>query len=335
MQIEKLLPLGEKVTADFQFFEEEFSGFRPFEIAVTLKGDYTVDDYAVVKEIDKLEAYYRSYDAIKSISSIAAFYKSINQAYYPGKENNYTLPKTEKQYKKYKKLAKRLEKTSNYNILVSKDKKYTRLSSRILDVGADSINNIIANSNKWIAENIDGNIIETRATGTGVIVDKNSVYVRDSLLQGLLFAIIVISLFIALLYRSMKMIFIALIPNVLPLLIAGAILGYMGTPLEAGVAIVFAIIFGIAVDDTIHLLSKFKLTKDKGYDTEEAIKITLLETGKAICLTSVILFFGFLILLFSSNPPALTIGTLISSTLFSALVCDLLIIPIMLRKWMK
>lgn len=334
-QIEKILPKNEKVTADFQFFEQEFSGFRPFEIAVMLQGDYTVDDYEVVQEINKLEEHFRSYGAIKSISSIAAFYKSINQAYYPGRDDNYALPKNEKQYKKYQKLAKRLEKTSNYNILVSKDKKYTRLSARVLDVGADSINNILASSEKWIAENIDANVLTTRATGTGIIVDKNSVYVRDSLLQGLLFAIIVISFFIAILYRNVKMIFIALIPNILPLLIAGAILGFMGTPLEAGVAIVFAIIFGIAVDDTIHLLSKFKLTKDKGYETEEAIKITLLETGKAICLTSVILFFGFLILLFSSSPPALTIGTLISSTLFSALICDLLIIPVMLRKWMK
>ena len=143
-----------------------------------------------------------------------------------------------------------------------------------------------------------------------------------------------ISLFMALLYKNLKIIIIALIPNILPLIIAGALLGYLQIPLEAGVAIVFAIIFGIAVDDTIHLLSKFKLLKDRKYTTDEAIKVTLLETGKAVCLTSVILFFGFLILLFSSSPPAVTIGLLISTTLFSALFCDLLIIPIMLRKWL-
>ncbi len=334
-QIEKILPKGEKVTADFRFFEEEFSGFRPLEIAISLQGDYTVDDYAVVQEIGKLENHFKSYGAIRSMSSIADFYKSINQAYHPNDANSYQLPATEKEYKKHQKIAKKLERTSNYGILVSKDKKSTRLSARVLDVGADSMKIILATSKEWITNNIDASIMETRATGTGVIVDKNSAYIRDSLLQGLLLAIIVISFFIAILYRNVKMIFIALIPNILPLMIAGAIIGYMGTPLEAGVAIVFAIIFGIAVDDTIHLLSKFKLTKDKGYETEEAIKITLLETGKAICLTSVILFFGFLILLFSSSPPAFTIGILISSTLFSALICDLLIIPIMLRKWMK
>jgi len=333
-QIEQILPKGEKVTEDFKFFEREFSGFRPFEIAVSLKGDYTVDDYEVIQQVDKLEKHFRSYPYIRSINSVSAIYKSINQAYYPGRENNYQLPKNKRQFKKYKRLAKRFEKSENYGILVSKDKKHTRLSARVLDVGADSINALIDESNQWIASNIDTTILTTRATGTGVIVDKNSDYIRNSLLKGLLFAILVISIFMTLLYRNMRMLLIALVPNILPLMIAGAILGFIQVPLEAGVAIVFAIIFGIAVDDTIHLLSKFKLTKDKGYDTEEAIKITLLETGKAICLTSVILFFGFLILLFSSSPPAVTIGILISSTLFSALICDLLIIPVMLRKWM-
>ncbi len=131
------------------------------------------------------------------------------------------------------------------------------------------------------------------------------------------------------------MLFIALIPNVLPLLIAAAILGFTGIPLEAGVSIVFAIIFGIAVDDTIHLLSKYRLMRKKDIDKEEAIKLTLIETGKAISLTTVILFFGFILLIFSSNPPAVTIGLLISSTLVTALVCDLLIIPVMLRWWGK
>jgi hypothetical protein len=118
-------------------------------------------------------------------------------------------------------------------------------------------------------------------------------------------------------------------------MIAAAIIGFMDIALEAGVAIVFAIIFGIAIDDTIHLLSKFKLCKSKGMDTEKAIHTTLTETGKAICLTTVILFFGFLSLFLSSNPPAITIGLLISSTLLSALICDVLIIPVMLRKWMQ
>jgi len=65
--------------------------------------------------------------------------------------------------------------------------------------------------------------------------------------------------------------------------------------------------------------------------TEESLHITFLETGKAICLTTLILFFGFLVLLFSIHPPSVVVGLLISVTLVSALVGDLLLIPILIR----
>lgn len=330
-QFIKILPKNQPVTQDFMFFENNFSGFRPFEIAVSAKGDYTMSDYEVLDAIHRIEAYFKQYEAVKSMTSITTVYKSLNQAYNQNRPEAYQFPTDQATFNKYKKQAQRLG-GDQVGVLVSRDNKHARISAKVLDVGADRIKEIRAASEQWIAQNIDPNMIETRFTGTGIIIDKNSDYIRDSLLQGLLFAIGVISLIVAFIYKNVRMILIALIPNVLPLMIAGAILGFIGTPLEAGVAIVFAIIFGIAVDDTIHLLSKFKLTKDRGYDTEEAIGIMLVETGKAISLTTIVLFFGFLSLLLSVNPPAITIGTLISSTLVSALVCDLLIIPILLRR---
>ena len=139
----------------------------------------------------------------------------------------------------------------------------------------------------------------------------------------------------ALLFRNWKMLFISLVPNIFPLLLAGALLGFLGIDLEAGTSIVFAVIFGIAVDDTIHFLSKFKLARNKGMSIEESLHITFLETGKAIVLTTVILFFGFLVMLFSIHPPSVTIGLLISLTLFSALISDLMLIPLLIRWIMK
>lgn len=335
-QIEKVLPIGAKVTEDFYFFEENFSGFRPFEVAVMAQNEHTIDDYEVIKAMAKVEAYLNEFPAIRSTSSITWLYKSLNQAFHGNRSAYFKMPESEKEFDKYQQLA--MQKGGNKNnmgMLVSEDKKFARISSRLLDVGADSIKVMKKQIQNFIATEVDSNLVQFRQTGTGVIVDKNSVYVRDSLLQGLGIAIFVISILMALLYRNLRMILVALVPNILPLIVAGAILGFLGIPLEAGTAIVFAIIFGIAVDDTIHILGRFRLMKNKGMSTDESIKHTLRETGKAVSLTSVILFFGFMILLFSSNPPAVTIGLLISSTLFSALVCDVFIIPVMLRATIK
>ena len=219
--------------------------------------------------------------------------------------------------------------------MINKSNDKTRISSKIADIGADSIKQLGQELDQWIANNIDSSIIEVKRTGTGLIIDKNSVYVTESLIYGLGLALIIISLLMAFLLKRWKMFILAMIPNLIPVLFGAALLGFFNIELEAGVSIIFAVIFGIAVDDTIHFLSKYKLCRVNNKSIEESIEITFKETGKAILFTTIILFFGFLIMLFSSNPPTQTVGWLISVTLFAALLCDVLLLPVLMRKWLK
>lgn len=326
------MPIGEKITDDFQFFEQHLTGFRPMEFAVYAKGGYKAGDYEVVREIGKVEGYLHQIPSVQAIASITAIYKSINQMMHNNNPEAYALPESKAQFDRYRRLASQVPALS-VNILLSKDGEKARITSRILDIGADTIEDMGGRIDRWIAANTDTSIVEFKRTGTGLIIDKNSEYVRRNLLQGLGMAILIVSVLMALLFRSLKMLLISLIPNIIPLLTAGALLGFLGIELEAGVSIVFAVIFGIAVDDTIHFLSKYKLVRNKGLSVEESLHITFLETGKAIVLTTVVLFFGFLVMLFSIHPPSVTIGLLISLTLISALISDLLLIPLLIR-WM-
>ena len=325
------LPTGKKITEDFKYFEQKFTGFRPLEFAVTVKEGYSATDFAVVKEIDEVENYLReNHPSVRAIASVTTLYKSINQAFNGGRVDAYELPKDEVQFKRYQRFADRIpESTGGLAVLVSDDGKKARITSRVLDMGAENLSDAGDEIDKWIAENTE--LIEIKRTGTGMIVDKNAIYVRESLLYGLGIAVLIVSLMMVLLFRNFKMLIISLIPNLYPLMLAGALLGFIGIELEAGVSIVFAVIFGIAVDDTIHFLSKYKLARQKGKSIEESLHITFLETGKAIVLTTLILFFGFLIMLFSIHPPSVTVGLLISLTLFSALIADLMLIPILIR----
>jgi len=216
---------------------------------------------------------------------------------------------------------------------VSKDKQKARITSRVLDMGADDLAAAGEEMDAWISANT--NLIDVKRTGTGLIVDKNAVYVRESLMYGLAMAIAIVSMLMGLLFKNVRMLFISLVPNIFPLLLAGALLGFIGIDLEAGVSIVFAVIFGIAVDDTIHFLSKYKLARNKGKSIDDSLHVTFVETGKAIVLTTLILFFGFLIMLFSIHPPSVTVGLLVSLTLFTALIADLMLIPILVRWFMK
>jgi len=328
--IKSNLPRGSKITADFEFFEKNLTGFRPVEFAVFPQGTYNANDFEVIKEIGKVEERLKEIEGIRAVSSITAVYKSINQMFNGNRPEAYRLPESKQQFERYQRLISQVPMAQS-NVLISKDGSKARITSRIFDIGADSVKYRVNRVQDWAEVNVDTNVIKIQQTGTSLIIDKNAQYVREDLVEGLGMAILIVSILMALLFRNVKMLVISLIPNIFPLLMAGALLGFLNIELEAGISIVFAAIFGIAVDDTIHFLSKYKLAIDKGKGTEEALQVTFAESGKAIVLTTLILFVGFLIMLFSQNPATFVVGLLISVTLFGAMISDLMLIPLLIR----
>jgi predicted RND superfamily exporter protein len=333
-RIEETMPRGQQVTEDFVFFEKAFSGFRPFEVAVMAQDTYTLDDYAVLEQMDRLEGHLRSYDALRSITSATLWYKSLNRAYAGDRAEAYRFPKDTSTFEAYRKMVDKF-KILQTDVLVSRDRKQGRISARVLDIGADSIAAISQGLRQWASVHLDSQVVRIRETGTGVIIDRNGLYVRDNLLWGLGGGVLLIALVMAFMLRSPIMVLISAVPNLFPLLIAGALLGFTGIKLEAGAAMVFSIVYGIAVDDTVHFLSKFRLARSWGYTVDQALHHTFVETGKAVSLTTLILFFGFVILLFSAYPPSFTIGLLSSVTLFAGLFCDLFLLPVLVRALVK
>ena len=333
--IENNLPINAQLTDDFRFFEEKFSGFRPVEFAITVKQDSVfADDFAVLKEVSKIEDKLLENENFQSILGLTTIYKSLEKMNNSNRQDAYTFPKTEREFMKSKRLVDRMARDET-GVMISNDKTKTRISTRIADIGAERIKEEGKMLDNWITANVDTSLISVKRTGTGLLIDKNAEYIRDNLLYGLLIALVLVSLLMALLFRDMKMLFIALVPNFLPVIFAAALLGYLGIELEAGVSIVFAVVFGIAVDDTIHFLSKYKLARNSGKAVEDSIKITFQETGKAITFTTIILFFGFMVMFFSNHPPSVTVGILISVTLVSALICDLFLLPVLMRWTLK
>ena len=330
IRIEDTLPRDIKITEDFKYFEKNYAGFRPLEVGVTIKEPYSTQDYKVLNEINKMEEHLHATGQVEGISSITVIYKSLNRALNGDKAEAYRFPKSRDDFDKMTKYV-RLLPSNELNVLVNKDKTKARISSKVKDIGSERINKLIKRANAYSVEVIDTNLVTMRITGTGVIVDKNNIYLRRSLLYGLLIAFFAISLIMALLFKDIRMVIISLVPNVFPLLFGGALMGYFNIPLDAPTTIIFAIAFGIAVDDTIHFLSKYKLERLKNHSMEVALRNTIVETGKAIIITSIILFFGFLILLFSKTFNVVAIGLLISGTLVSAVLSDLFLIPLMIR----
>ncbi len=317
---------------DFLFFEEHYAGVRPFEAGIEAYGEYSLLDSAVLKELEKVEQYLVTNYGVGYIISPVMLFKSANMALHGGEQQYWKLPIG----RDYVKIRKRIEREFSKDTsgllksLMTPDFKKARLQGKIGDFGSVYFKNANMKLVEFLKDSIPENMIAFHVTGTAHLVDKNNSYLAVNMITGLLIAFTIISLLAAIFFKSLVMIFIALLPNVLPLVLIAGIMGLMGQDLKVTTSIIFTIAFGIAVDDTIHLLSKFKLELNKGRSVMYALKRSYLSTGRALILTTLILCSGFLTLMFSEFTGTFVIGLLISITLFIALITDLTLLPALL-----
>lgn len=315
---------------DYEYFDQEFMGLRPFEMAVQVKDpNRSVFDYEVLQEIDKVEKYLTASYGIKRCFSITGILKIANRTEHGGQQDYQVLPDSV-QCLKFIEQLKNFDKKNMLATYVDSTEKFARISSTLGDVGMYEIQKRDQDLARFIEENTNTRLVEFKTTGTAHLLDLNMSSLSRKMLYGLLISCGLIGLIMGLLYKSIKMVVIALTVNTLPLIMIAAVLGYAGVDLKVSTAIIFTISFGIAVDDTLHFMSRFKLELSRGKSSFYALKRTFLSTGKAIVLTTVILCAGFLLLLFSDFLGTFYVGLLISLTLLFALLSDLFLLPVLL-----
>ncbi len=182
------------------------------------------------------------------------------------------------------------------------DSTYTRMriSMQIADIGSVKMDSLV---NKVIEPRMNkifaGTNITTKVTGTTKLFIKGNRFLIDSLKESLLLAFILITLSMAILFANVRMIIISLIPNLLALMITAGLMGYFGIHLKASTALIFSITFGISVDNSIRFLAKYRQEQlANNFFVPLSVSESILETGKSIIYTSIVLFAGFIIFAF-------------------------------------
>lgn len=185
--------------------------------------------------------------------------------------------------------------------------------------------------NKKLRKAIDDEYYDLVFTGTSVVVSAGTKYLFISLMQSLVFAVLSISALMAVLFRSIRIIIISMIPNIIPLLFTAGIMGWCSIPLKPSTLLVFGIALGITVDNAILFLAKYRQElKLHNWDIKHSILLSLRETGLGIFYTSVILFFGFIMFAFSQFGGTKALGMLVSLTIMVGMVTNLVILPALL-----
>jgi len=318
---------GDPHRVDFEFFEKHYAGVRPFDVAVWTPDSSSLLTYEVVQQLDTLERYLKRHYDIGFIASPVEFVRMANQAMHGGNAAYYKVPKDKQSYQKVHKLYQKFSKRPEFRRFLSEDLSFGRISAKVTDYGGYKMKRLNKQMLEETAQFVDPELIQFRLTGMALLIDLNNESLASNMMFGLLIAFGVIGLIMGVLFRSAKMVLLTLVPNVLPLLMIGGFMGIMGYDLKVATSIIFTIAFGIAVDDTIHYMSKLKLELDKGKHLLYALKRTSISTGKAITVTSLILMSGFITLILSSFMSTYYIGLLVSLTLLFAVVSDLFLLP--------
>ncbi|MDC0477563.1 MMPL family transporter [Flavobacteriaceae bacterium] len=318
---------------DIMFYEKEFNGIMPLEILINTKRKKGVTKLSTIKKMSKIEDVILEIPELSKPISMVSLVKYSKQAYYNGNPKYYQVPTSQENsfilsYAKNSTSGSDVDLIKNY---VDSTGQYTRITAFMKDMEIEKMEEIEKKLNYEISKIMPSNNFEVSITGKAYLFQKGTKYLVKNLIISLSLAIFLIALLMAYMFRSLKMIFISLIPNLLPLIVTAGLMGYLGVAIKPSTILIFSIAFGIAVDDTIHFLAKYRQELiTNNWEVKKSVYNSLRETGVSMFYTSIVLFFGFSVFTVSNFGGTVALGALVSATLLFAMLSNLLLLPSML-----
>lgn len=320
------------IRQDLSFFEQNFDGLMPLEVTVDFKKPKQVLNLPNLEKLDKLSKELAKDEDISKPISIVEVIKFANQAFYNGKPTYYKLPTNMTKNFILKYASQSTGALGNQaNSFVDSTLQRTRLSFRIKDIGTKKMQEKENKLYEIVEKYFPSDRYTVKVTGSSIIFFKGTQYLVFNLFTSLALAIFLIALFMAWMFKSKRMVLVALLPNIIPQIITAAIMGYFGIPIKASTILVFSIAFGISVDGTIHYLAKYRQElQGTNWSIRSSAVLALKEAGQSMIYNAIILFFGFGIFALSDFGGTVALGILVSITLLAAMLSNLILLPSLL-----
>ena len=325
------MPKESALYKDIKFFEKHYKSVMPFEIIIDTHRKNGITKLSTLKRINKLTDTLMTYDEFSRPLSIIDPIKYSKQAIYNGEKQFYTLPNSQEKRWLLDYTLNSESPSEWMDVLVDENQQIGRVSLYVTDIGTSRMKELKDELHLKIDQIFNPEKYKVILTGTSVVFLEGTTYLVKNLFISLFLAILLISIFMAWMFNSFRMVVVSLIPNLIPLLITASIMGYFGISIKPSTILVFSIAFGISVDDTIHFLAKYRQElKYRNNNIKDSVVAAIKETGVSMFYTSIVLFFGFFIFIASQFGGTLALGLLVSITLLIALLSNLIVLPAML-----
>jgi len=322
------LPETDPVFMDLKFFERNLKGTLPFEISIDTKTKDGVKDYVTLQKINRLEKELYKIPEFSKPMSVVDVLKFANQGMHDGDERYFMVPNVIDISNIVDYLPKQEYSKSLIKSMVDSNYQVARISLQMADIGSQKMKVFTKIVQTKIDSIFPKEDYKVKITGTSAIFLKGNDYLIENLIQSMIAALLIISVMMAFLFFSWRMVLISLIPNLIPLIMTFGIMGFFGIRLKPSTIIIFSIAYGIVVDFTIHYLAKYRHSlKKHNWDMRIAITESVTDAGPSIIYTAVALFGGFIIFAASNFGGTVALGILTSLALIFGMFMNLILLP--------
>lgn len=325
------LPQNSPINRDLKFFEKNFEGILPLEVSIDTRKKNGILNLSTIKKVDQMEEMISAYPEFSRSVSLNKALKYASQAFYNGDPQFYRIPNDmEKNFV----LSYLGNSGGNNNMLkgfVDSNKQVARVSFQMADVGSKRMNVLLEELKPRIDSILNPERFDVLLTGSSIIFSKGTDYMLKHLMESILLAIALISLLRLAQFKDLRIMFISLLPNIIPLIITAGLMGFFNIPLKPSTILIFTIAFGLASDQTIYFLTRYQQElQSTDYSPAKVISDTIRETGISMTYIALVLFFGFGIFTASTFGGTMILGLLLSITLIIALISNLTLLPALL-----
>ena len=318
------------VAAASRFVDSELGGVETLEVSLRAPEPDMLLEPEALALLGQIEDYLAQQPIVSQVTSIGDFFREMNKAFHQEDPAYLRLPESRAMAAQYLLLYDGDE-IDNF---IDPQRQWARVSARITEHSTRTVATYIADLRSFLDDLTAGTPYQARVTGKTLIANKLIQFIVNSQVQSLSLAFCLIFLLMFAIFRSLKLGLLAMVPNVLPILLNFAVMGFLGIPLNTATAIIAAVAIGIAVDDTIHFICEYQ-NQRISHPVTAAVQQAVIHKGVPIITTSLIMTGGFGILLFASFVPTIQFGFLSALIMLSAVISDLFVLPGLLLQFDK
>ena len=318
---------------DSDFTTANLTGVYNIEYSLKAAEAGGIGEPEFLQEIESFANWYREQPETLHVNILTDIAKRLNKNMHADDESYYVIPDTRDLSAQYLLLYEMsLPYGLDLNNQINIDKSATRMTATLKTISSNNLLDLDNRAQRWLNENTQ-HITQADGSGTSIMfanIGKRNIV---SMLFGTTVALVLISLVLIFAFRSIKIGLISLVPNLVPAAMGFGLWGLTVGEIGLSLSVVVSMSLGIVVDDTVHFLSKYlRARREKGLNSEDAVRYAFTTVGRALLITSIVLVAGFLILSTSSFELNSGMGLLTAIVIAFALFADFLFLPTILMK---